>query len=163
LLPDGKKDAFREKLPDNAEAVRAQSQTNADFPESRRGSRGQQISHVGAGDQEHQPDHGHQYLQGIPDLPAQNCVSGPSRFGPEFTGQICGLSVGPHTGFQCGLKTGGRDDAKIGLGLRRRDAGAQAAHHVDKPAGAFGEALRIVAGLASQIERHPDFPGAFSF
>ena len=51
-----KRKAFCQQLPDDLSAAGSQSRTGCKFALSRRGSRQQQVGHIGAGDEQHESD-----------------------------------------------------------------------------------------------------------
>jgi hypothetical protein len=56
----GEHHALCQKLPDHSPAARPHREADCDFLLPRRGAGRQQTCHIGAGDQQHQADHGHQ-------------------------------------------------------------------------------------------------------
>jgi hypothetical protein len=58
-----KQHAFGEQLPHKARSRGAQRKPYADLLATRRGTSEQQRGHIGAGNQQYQPDHGHQRKQ----------------------------------------------------------------------------------------------------
>ena len=63
--------AFGEQLADEACTLRAQGLPYGELARPRSGARQQQVGDVGAGDQQHQADDGHQDLQWFGELAAQ--------------------------------------------------------------------------------------------
>ena len=74
-------DALGEQLPYQSPASCPERQTYGDLALPHAGPRQQQVGHVGAGDEQHQPDHGHQQKQGARKFPAQ--VVGAPRGGQQ--------------------------------------------------------------------------------
>jgi len=62
-------DRLREELPNQPPTARAKRRSNRDFLFSPRGPRKQQVRHVGAGDQQHQPDRAEQHHHDAPQIP----------------------------------------------------------------------------------------------